>query len=116
MTDENNTEDKKDWYDKMSTVETVFALIVFFVISFIVGYGMMSVIMLIYYNIRKTNEVNKIKKDVNFVACPKLKQFDNKTLLANPDKTEICSCYLTKDTNHIHGCTDSNNIMFRNLY
>ena len=104
MTDEK--EDKRDFFSRMNTVQTVFFYIGIAVISFIVGY----VGALILINIRKSIQVNTIKKIAAFKACgEELKRLDFK-FHENPEK---CSCYSTKNANSIYGCTDNENLMFK---
>lgn len=103
MTDKK--EDKKDFFSKMNGVQAFFFGFGIVVISGIFGF----VGILIIINIRKTMQVNAIKKITGFKACnQELKRLDFKF----KDTPENCSCYSAKDANSIYGCTDNIGDMF----
>jgi len=70
--------------------------------------------LLVYINIKKTNQVNKIRSTNDFQNCPiVLKRLDCKVY--NSNNLEKCSCYSTNDANDIFGCTNNTPEMFKRL-
>jgi hypothetical protein len=107
MTDEK--EDKRDFFSKMDTVQKVF-----FVIAICIVCLIPAIMLLVYINIKKTNQVNKIRSENNFKGClPLLKRLDYKVY--NSNNLEKCSCYSTNDANDIFGCTNNTPEMFKRL-